>query len=205
MTAASRCCYIYASGQSIEIGRSLRELLADLEGDTLDVEVELSYRKRRYAGRRHSLRLVGRRDRAAARSTSTSPTSHPSNCPLRTCRPPTPCAGRSSSSSRSSSGTTGWRICRAATATSSSRCSMPRSSPYASRRLLQALRAALLPAQAQRLKEHRFATVLAFLADKLLILVLHRGRLAQHLQQRLSHLLFVEAFDPNNKLNQSPV
>ncbi|MGH8567439.1 MAG: IS4 family transposase, partial [Gammaproteobacteria bacterium] len=47
------------------VGRSLQELLADLEGDTLDAEVALSYRKRRYAGHRHkrslSLRLVGRR------------------------------------------------------------------------------------------------------------------------------------------------
>ncbi|MGH8655347.1 MAG: hypothetical protein ACREYE_25670 [Gammaproteobacteria bacterium] len=46
----------------------------------------------------------------------------------------------------------------------------------ASRRLLQALRQAL-PAQAPRLKEHRFAVLLAVLADDLLTIVIHDGRL----------------------------
>jgi hypothetical protein len=42
-----------------------------------------------------------------------------------------------------------------------------------------------LPAQAPRLKEHRFAALLAVLADDLLTIVIHSGRPAKHLQQRL--------------------
>lgn len=45
------------------LGRSLEEVVACLKGEPLDVEIELTYRKRRYAGRRHkgslSARLVG--------------------------------------------------------------------------------------------------------------------------------------------------
>ncbi len=47
----------------------------------------------------------------------------------------------------------------------------------ASRRLLQALRQAL-PAQAPRVKEHRFAALLAVLADELLTIVIHGDRFA---------------------------
>lgn len=184
------------------VGHSLQELLADLQGDTLDVEAELSYRKRRYAGhRRHkrslSLRLVGRR--------------HPSHGEFHlylTNIPPEQLPAEDVQATYALR----WQIellfkelkrhYRLEDMPSGKR-DIVESLLYAailslaaSRRLLQAVRAAL-PAQAQHLKEHRFATVLAFLADELLTLVLHRGRLAQHLQQRLSHLLFVEAFDPN--------
>lgn len=68
----------------------------------------------------------------------------------------------------------------------------------ASRCLLQAMRQAV-PLQAHRVKEQRFATLLAFLADDLLNLVLHRGRFAQYLQRRLCNLLFVEVLDPNKQ------
>lgn len=183
------------------LGCSLQEVLAGLQGDTLDVGVELTYRKRRYAGHRHkgslSLRLVGRRNPSSGEFHL-----YLTNIPTEQLPPEDVQATYALR----------WQIellfkelkrhYRLEDMPSGKR-DIVESLLYAailslaaSRRLLQVLREAL-PAQAQRLKEHRFATVLAFLADELLTLVLHRGQLAQHLQQRLSNLLLVEALDPN--------
>ena len=183
------------------VGLSLTEALTRLQGELLDGEVELTYRKRRYNGQRRtarlSVRLVGR-----CHSSTGAYHLYLTNIPPE----------RLPAEDVQATYALRWQIellfkelkrhYRLEDMPSRKR-DIVESLLYAailslaaSRRLLQALRQAL-PAQAARLKEHRFATLLAVLADDLLTIVIHGGRLAKHLQQRLCNLIFVEAIDPN--------
>ncbi|MGH7262214.1 MAG: IS4 family transposase, partial [Candidatus Methylomirabilales bacterium] len=183
------------------VGLSLTEALTRLQGELIDGEVELTYRKRRYNGKRRtarlSVRLVGRPHSTTGEYHLYLTNIPPEHLPAEDVQ---------------ATYALRWQIellfkelkrhYRLEDMPSRKR-DIVESLLYAailslaaSRRLLQALRQAL-PAHAPRLKEHRFAALLAVLADDLLTIVIHGGWLAKHLQQRLCNLLFVEAIDPN--------
>jgi IS4 transposase len=185
----------------VVVGRSLQEVLPRLKREVLDVEVEVAYRKRAYLGKRTKgtlrLRLVGIRNAQSGRFHLYLTNVPPEKLPAEDVQ--TVYALRWQVELLFKELKSAYRLDEMP----SRRKEVVETLLYAailsltlSRRLFAAIRNAL-PQHAERLKEQRFANLLATLSGDLLALVIWPSRHARYLNQMLSQTLLHEAVDPN--------